>query len=741
MGYMSRIVLLSKRAMSYAAKHWFVYFALVVYCFFVCYYMGPSVTSCATTVYGFGDNTAGPIWQASLPEKQGLIGSYTSMTNAPYGDNLENPIGYSLVAQSVLIKSITAAAGPVCGYNLANMLGFVLSAMVMFGFVFSITRRRWIALLAGYAASFAPYFQLKIGAHFSFGFQAIFIGIIWAFYNLIHKRRKRDAGILALLLALGIYWDPYYTLLVACVIVPLAATWIFLNRALFTRAFWKARDYARATKKQLRLLLVSAGIAALLIAPLVHIFLSQGKQISTNVAASRGNVLLEAQYCSNWPHEYLVPFMFNPVLEKIFGKEQYNASVNVLRDHYSCGIGEDIVGLSVTLAVIAALGALAMVWEHLNRRRTALNKLVTYEPKILVWGLFAILAVAVAIGFPPIIRGHIPTPSYELIQLTSTWRTLTRVFVIVNITLIALASISMVYLIDKLKLNKKKYLLGMMFVMVFGAVVIEYQTAKTPFSGNSYGTFDYTKSVPSHYQWLKQQTDIKTVAEYPLERSGGEGNSMAYYLSMQVVHGKKLFNGSLGFTVDEKKKTGLKNLYDPQTIPVLKAMGVDAIIVHGITKDEALHLPYGKIIHSSQPNGFTVVGFSPLVQQDDTYVISLKDVSQQQAYILAPQEGFYRNMSYVKSAVDWQYLGGSKSVIEIVSLNGAQDVAPREVCMAVRTVSAEASILKIYTGDTLVSEVALTNTSAPVSFSATGHIRLQSSTPDGIVVSKLGCIQ
>lgn len=728
-----------KKAYLFVKTQWFIFFTILVYVFFAFYYLGPSVTSCTTTVYGFGDNTAGPIWQASLPEKQGPIGSFTSMTNAPYGDNLKNPIGYSLVAQTVFIRALTNIAGPICGYNIANMIGFVLSATIMFGFILTGTKNRWIALLAGFATSFAPYFQLKIGAHFSFGFQAIFIGIIWMFYNLIKYRRKRDAVLLAVLIALAIYWDPYYSLLTALIIIPLGFVWLLINRSIFTHRLWESTSsVAMATKEQFRLMGVTVLIVTTLLSPMVYVVFTQGKNISENVSASRGNVLLETKYCSNWPHEYLVPFMFNPFFEKVIGDDLYHTSVSVLRDHYSCGIGEDIIGLSITLVTIALLGVTILVWERINRRRTNLNVLLGYEPHILIYGIVAILFVAVLLGLPPVIFHGIPTPSYLMLKITSTWRTITRIFVIVNIAVITLAAISMTYFYKKLQLRKYKWLPAIIFLLIFGLVIIEYQTARRPFSGNSYGTFDYTKSVPNHYNWLKVRNDIKIIAEYPLERSGGEGNSMAYYLSMQVVHGKKLFNGSLSFSDHEKKKTGLKNLYDPQTLPVLKAMGVDAVVVHGLSREQIEKIPNTQIIHESLPSGFTLVGFSPLVTNDQVYILSLKGVVPQ-PYIIAPEEGFYRNMTYIHSAVDWRYLSGPESKLNVLSLNGQLLDTPQDVCFDIASVENRLSTLIISSKKTELKRASIGVEPVNIRIFTGGAINLRNVQGDGMIVSKVGC--
>jgi hypothetical protein len=303
--------------------------------------MGPSVTSCSTTTYGFGDNTAGPIWRATRPEGQGILGSFTKTTNAPFGDNLFSPVGVSYIIQPVMFKATMAVAGPVCGYNIVNMLGFFLSALTMFGFIYVLTRKKWIALFAGYATSFTPYYQVKIGGHPSYGYQAIFIGLIWLFYNLMKYKRKRDAIYLGILFAIACYFDPYFSLLSATVLGALTLTWLVVNKSGII-GFFKTRDknktYQIDIRKQAKLLLISALSFILLLSPLIFVLSTQGKQINSNVAAARGNVLLETKACSNWPHEYLVPFVLNPVFEKIFVKEHYAAVVNNLKANFLVGL-------------------------------------------------------------------------------------------------------------------------------------------------------------------------------------------------------------------------------------------------------------------------------------------------------------------------------------------------------------------------------------------------------------------
>src|SRR5690606_29981364 len=152
-------------------------------------------------------------------------------------------------------------------------------------------------------------------------------------------------------------------------------------------------------------------------------------------------------------------------------------------------------------------------------------------------------------------------------------------YVLVNFAVISLFALVLAYYADHFKKYKKvlAILLGVIFLIIF----VEYQAFK-PFAGNGLSTFDYNKDVSETYRWLKEQDDIHVIAEYPLERSGGESNAMAYYLSMQVYHGKKLFNGNDSASEDEMLKASIKDLSDRMTIDTLYSLGVDAVIIHGV---------------------------------------------------------------------------------------------------------------------------------------------------------------
>ena len=725
-------------------KNWFVFFALFVYVFFTFYYMGPSFTSCTTTVYGFGDNTAGPVRSSTLPDKQGLLGSYSSLTNAPFGDNTYNSVGYSLIGQTVLIKTLQVVAGPVCGYNLVNILGFVVSAMTMFGFVYFLTRKRWISLFAGYAASFSVYYQMKVGGHPSYGYQAIFIAIIWLFLRLIKFKRLRDAVFLGVAVGLSLYFDPYFTLFIALIILAMGLAWILYRRRDIFGWFRLTRLKRRSSlvTREFKLIAISVGIILLILMPLITVFASQSSNIEASVAASRGNVLAEAKACSNYPQEYLTPFILSPILEWVVGADRYHNAIETIRVGITCGIGEDSVSLSIILVLIFMVFCLIFFWERLNGRKLGMKKILSMDARLVFLVLVLVGLAGFLIALPPVRLHGIPTPSYILLSITSTWRTLTRGYMLVNISLVVICSIIMSYLWEHFYKHKKTLIT--LFILVCVTVFLEYQ-AFTPFQGNKLSTFDYVKDAPSAYLKLKSMSDVKIVAEYPLEQYGKESDAMSYYLSMQVIHGKKLFNSALSSSPYEQYKDGLKDLADPQTLSTLKMFGVDTVLLHGVT-EAALKkaIPDVDIIFSESQARFNINSHSPIVGYDNVIAISLKNISAAVNY-LDPGDGFARNTNIIKSSIDWNYEAISGSVMHTDYLDGTNIktvTGKNKVCFSAKmsVVSEKTSLLiNDGSGEFSVGEINGTSNQRYVFTAANGEYKIIAANGHNMRISELGC--
>ena len=699
------------------------------YVLLVVYYMTPEVMHCSTTVDGFGDNTAGPIWRYWASPHSPFWGQ-EKLTNYPYGDNLSNPVNFSGSLQYIFYWLLAKVLGPVCGYNFLNFIGLVATALAMYGLIRFLTRKSWIAWFAGYAVAFTPYFQVKIGGHPSYAYQALLIGTIWAFLSVIKTRKRSGAIVLGLLTAACFYLDPYFILLEALVLGGFGFAWLVLFVVSQKRGAAKEK---KNTRSQLRVLVIAAIIAVSLILPLAAIKISKSAEINSYVSSARGNVLYEARACSNWPHEYLLPFVLHPTFEHLFGKARYQSVLNSLDNFYHCGIGEDSVGLSLTLLAVVMFAGSVVVWERLSGRRIKFSG-AYYDPRLVIGGAAAAGILAVAIGLPPVHYHGIPSPSYELLQITHTWRTLTRVYVVVNISLVITAAFALAFFADAFR--KHPRFLRTAFVVIILLVAVEYQ-AFTPFRGNTLSTFNYQTSAPETYYWLAKQRDIKTVAEYPLERYGGESDALSYYLTMQKIHGKPILNSALPNSPQDSLRSGLKSLSDPQTIPVLKQLGVDTVIIHGVSKQQVEAIPYLRIIHTAPQANFNLLPHTPTVKYDNIIVAKIVQTPPE-ANVLELGTGFARNTLIINSAADWQYEATQDSQLHNVSLS-AKPVSG-DACFAIKMAAPhDQDQLTIKLNGKSAKVLRITDTYQSIAVPAATTITLHLDHGHNMRVTKLGC--
>lgn len=530
--------------------------------------MGPVVSDIRGTLYGFGDNTAGPIWRNTVSPGS-PFGGFEYETNFPDGENLYSPVGFSSALQSIPLWGMSQLFSPIVAYNLFNIAGFMFTALVMYGFILYITKSRWIAWLAGFAASFAPYYQVKIGGHPSYAFSGIFVLTIWAFLALLHKPSLLKAIFLGIIVGATFYFDPYFVLYQALTCFTLFAGFLYLY----------SREKRFKVIQQLKYLSFSVITSIIILAPLLGLYFVSRSKIQDQVSSMRGNVVAEAVACSNYPHEYLLPFVLHPV-SRIAGVDNVVKKAEIkLKDNFSCGIGEDTVGVSLTIISVLTITVIVLLWERANRRYLRVDS-STIRTTIVI--SVSMLILGLLFGLPPKSFHGIPTPTEILLGVTTTWRTLARSYMLVNTALVILLSLSLTYYLRNPKISKRLKIT--VYILILFCITIEYQ-AFTPFRGNQMSSFSLKRDIPDVYKSLRNREDIRTIVEYPLE-SYGESDAPSYYLSMQLLHGKRLLNSPSPTSSQEDLRRSIKNISDPQTIPALQALGVDALIIHGLSESD-----------------------------------------------------------------------------------------------------------------------------------------------------------
>ena len=218
-----------------------------------------------------------------------------NVTNYPYGENLSSPVNYISVLHYTLYWVLAKIAGPICGYNLMNFIGFVATAAAMYGFIYWLTHKKSIAWLAGFAVSFSPYFQNQVGSHPSYGYAAFLILALWLYLRLLRERQWRDALLLALVLAACVYWDPYFSLLLATILAPLVVVTVIYS-------YLQVRRQGRVSRHPQGVVAASAALCAcgrprfILILPLIAIARLYAAQINAQVGGVRDPNLDKRHY-------------------------------------------------------------------------------------------------------------------------------------------------------------------------------------------------------------------------------------------------------------------------------------------------------------------------------------------------------------------------------------------------------------------------------------------------------------
>ena len=710
-------------------RWWFVIVAVVLYTGMAMYYMGPSISACNDTVYGFGDNTAGPIWKFGLPDNQPPLGKFQDFTNYPFGESLYSPVGYSNILQSSLLWTAAKVAGPVCGYNLVNLLGFVSAALLMCAFAYWLTRNRGIGLLAGYVVSFTPYYQYKVGGHPSYGYQALLIAVMWLFFKVVKEHKRRDAILLGLVSAACLYWDPYFSLLMVACLTPLIGVWLLYGWWTVKRVKSTLIEKTREIwKKQAKLLAAAAGIVLIFALPLAVIRFGMSEQIKGYVSGSRGDVTADAIMCSILPWDYVLPADNNWFIGK-YVAPSFSEKVVALR--HMCNPAEYNVSISLAVIAVVSSGLFIFAWEKANKRRlfTKMANLDT-DYKFIVIAATTLFILVSLLALPPLL-GNLKFPYHYLLQITDAWRIPARLYLVSNIAITVLFSVVLAYFAQHPLIKAHKRLAGLCLVVLFVLVFVQYQVF-TPLSG-SRATFSYSKDISSIYTWMKDQKDIRYIAAYPMDKVG-ESEAIGHYVTEQHIHGKKLLNSTLPTSPQERLRFSIKDLTDPQTLPILRFLGVDTLEIHGIPQEDLAKIP-----------GITVVKYEYFTSPITGGYIAIAKINEgpKQDYAVMLDNKFPLNGTIMKSAAKIEFETQQNAEMHVSDVVKDSSKRTEDVCFEVKTADpADKDTFKVESnGRVLFGPIDIDGSYKPVAFRANEDetLTLVNGTSHNMRVNNIGC--
>jgi hypothetical protein len=674
------------------------------------FYMGPGLTDCSNAlVGGIGDESAGLIWLNSVDHVHPFW-SFTHVTNFPWGEHLDQPVYASGAAGYLLYWLLALIAGSVCGYNLLCALGFLSSALIMFGFVRWLIKRNSIALLAGDAFAFTPYLQIKTGVHPSYVYEGLFVGIVWLFLLFWKRPHANLTAWLGVLTAIAFYWDVYFVLLAGILWAGLLA-----GAAIYELA--DQRDWNRVWRR-LKIGSLAALTFILLLLPLAYIRLHYAGQINSVVSSSRNAIKQDAKLYSAHPLEYFRPAESNPILKALIPGYPGN------RNHHMSNPAEYTINLSLSLITVVVLAALALRYRRWRHPRVPSRIQLPIDALLLLACVLAAGALAFAFSLPPELAHH-KMPTWYLTSLIVMWRVFARLYILVNLSLVVTAAVALAYLASLIRSSGLK---ATAWFLVFALVALEYQTFVPPRQA-----WTYSANVPSIYYRLHDRTDVQVVAEYPLDEPAVTVWP-TFYQTYQRISGKQMVNPYEAASPEAPIRESIRTVDDPQTLPTLRALGADTVITHGSPKVSlpGLQLLDYQVVQNSGKD---------VADPPDLYPIAVYKIlpGPKAAYVVAPETGFVPPQK--DTSLSYEYAGTDGSTLELLSLPGSHLSGAQPACFQIRTNATFTDPLTIRQGKNVLWSGNLNSSWQSVNFNApTGKpLEIKLAKPTGFFLHDLGC--
>jgi len=535
---------------------------MLMYLLILAVYMQPVITNGCNETHlgGPGDQSAFTWLYAASPNSPPLWGN-TTWTNAPYGENLSEPVYITGLAQYTSIWVMQKAVGPTCALNIYTSFGFIFSASVMFIFTLWLTKRRnyFVAWFAGYLLAFSPYIQLKTLHHVSYVYVGLLVILLWLLIAYWRRPSMKVASTFMVVLASLFYHDPYFIMLAGFLLISVTIATIIYH-CLYQHI--SLREIGR----KVRPLLISLPIFILLISPVIYVRLTQSALIESAVSSSRAeNIMNEGIAYGARPWEYLLPAATNPLTPNWLKSFQLSHQHGTTVTETTLFLGYVTLGLA---------GVYVTRWLKTARRIKRREARETHHVT-LVAGCITI--VGALMSMPPYFHVGSLTiylPSWLLLSVTTMWRVPARFVVIVQLGLIILATFGLLYLLDRFKVQLRGRRVFLLYAMLIGLSFIEYSTFN-PFS-REYWTYAMTPSV---YDEIKDSDAVDRIAEYPMLEPPRD-DVYIYYLSYQSYHRKSMINTAKADSANKKYRESLADINDWQTAGVLKELGVDRVVVH-----------------------------------------------------------------------------------------------------------------------------------------------------------------
>lgn len=529
--------------------------------------MGDAVLRCDTFVRGRpNDGTSGAVWLNWAWERTGgsPFQPVQYLTGGNLGDVLWRPLLIVNVAILLPMWAFTKVVGPVCAYNLTFVLGYVTSGLGMWALVRHLVRSRAVATVVALVFAFSSFSQLKAEwGHTGGVFLALFPLLVLALVRLWERVT------VARVLAVGACWgalpyvDGYHLTFAALTVVGVVGgmTITVLRR--------DGRSASRWLVHRIGATVVAGGVALVLLVPWALTLLSDFGAIDEQTTRSAEDA---GRYGARlW--EYLLPSGRHPLAPDGY------TTWRIEHMHRS-NFAETALYLGMVPIALAVIGVLAVrrAAAGADRAEGAEGAEATGEPcvdrRVVVGGLLGLVAVGVLCSLDPdmsVFGVSLPMPGDLIRAVMPQVRVLSRLVILVLTGLLALAAIGLESVLARSPRPSRR-------AAVAGGVAAVALFESLTFAPWSPPTWSYART-PAVFVSLGADDSVDTVALYPMLRAGQDGDVLSTF---QPVLDKVLVNpASDTGAVDDPADVvrGLAALDDPQTLPGLRMLGTDVVVV------------------------------------------------------------------------------------------------------------------------------------------------------------------
>lgn len=601
-------------------------------------YMGSAITDCSTSSTALGSDSTGGFGWVQWASGNDLTWDHTDKSNYPYGENLGHPQFITSTLFIGVFKVLASLTTPICGINLMLLLGYMSTGLIMFGFVRWLIKRFDVALFAGYAAAFVPFHQLKAASHINYTYGSLFIAIIWSYLWLLQRPSYKRAAIFGAVCALGFYFDGYFILISSLVIAGLFTSAALVGAWQILRNRHSSKYAVNTFLTRVKYFATSMGVLAVLLTPILVVYVTSGKQISQSLSMVRSDIKTETISYGARPIEFISPSTTSALLPQ-------NIPFLKVQPHGS-NASESTLYMGWTVIVLAIIATAYLI---IDRRRKDRLRDLDYSELILVMVCVFVVCFAFAIPALVTIFGHVfQTPTWILVKLTSNWRALSRIFLAIHPAVVMLAALGLYRLTRERPAVIKYAVVGLCGLVLF----LEFLPA------NLHSTQDLNKNAPQIYKQLSTDPNIKLIVEYPI-------TSFLYTPEMftyQLMHNKTLVNANDGAISTGPIDASIAGLNDPQTLGVLKGLNVDMVITHGMKANNSDLITYYKLKPIMSANGtYNVI--------NSTYSYRLSPSVSARNTFLVVEKG-YESLSVDNQQVSHRYVT-SKATMKVRNIPGS----------------------------------------------------------------------